>query len=147
MAYRKVGIHLLSVALLLAVITPALAYSASFPGGQIVPCTGVMEGKSSTGETLTPCTVCHIAQVAQNVLNTGIYIAVFLSGFLFAWAGLLYVTNITNPSGITKAKTLFGSVLIGLLIILAAWLVIDTLMKTLTPNGGKFGPWNEICTK
>ncbi|OGX31425.1 MAG: hypothetical protein A2787_04955 [Omnitrophica WOR_2 bacterium RIFCSPHIGHO2_01_FULL_48_9] len=148
MAYRRIGIQILAITLLFLVTAPVPVYSASFPGGPIVPCGGAVEGTTPAGTTLPPCTVCHIAQVAQNVLNTGIYIAVFLSGFLFVWAGLLYLTNVTNPNGVTKAKTLFVDALLGLLIVLGAWLVIDTLMKTLTPDAnGKFGPWNEICKK
>lgn len=87
--------------------------------------------------------VCDIAQVAQNLLNDAIYIAVFLSAVLFAWAGWKYLTSVANPEGITTARSIFFNVIIGLVIILAGWLVIDTLMKTLT--GASFGPWNKIC--
>lgn len=87
--------------------------------------------------------VCDIAQVAQNLLNDGIYIAVFLSAMLFAWAGWKYLTNVANPEGVSKAKEIFFNVAVGLVIILAGWIVVDTLMKTLT--GASFGPWNKIC--
>ena len=88
--------------------------------------------------------VCDIAQIAQNILNLGIYLAVFLSAVLFAWAGLMYLTNVANPSGINKAKEVFFNVAIGLVIILAGWLVVDTVMKILV-NQGNLGPWNKIC--
>ncbi len=87
--------------------------------------------------------VCDIAQVAQNLLNDGIYIAVFLSAMLFAWAGWKYLTNVASSEGVTKAKEIFINVAVGLVIILAGWIVVDTLMKTLT--GASFGPWNKIC--
>ena len=87
--------------------------------------------------------ICDIAQIAQNVLNDAIYIAVFLSAVLFAWAGLKYLTNVANPGEVTRAKEIFFNVAVGLVIILAGWLVVDTLMKTLM--GGGFGPWNKIC--
>ena len=87
--------------------------------------------------------ICDLAQVAQNILNTGIYIAVFLSAILFAWAGFLYLTNSANSSGISKAKEVFFNVAVGLVIILVGWLVIDTVMKVLA--GGKFGTWNKVC--
>lgn len=110
------------------------ALAASIPG-QIVPetCNGVGGCQS----------ICDIAVVAQNVLNTGIYIAVFLSAVLFAWAGFLYLTNVANTSQHAKAVEVFKNVAIGLVIILAGWLVVDTLMKTFT--GQKFGPWNKVC--
>lgn len=130
MAYRQIGIHIVSFALLVFLTAPAIVSSAVMPG-PIVTCDGVN------------CTICDIAKVAQNVLNTGIFVAVFLSALLFAWAGWKYLTNIANPSGVSEAKSLFGNVLVGLLIILGAWLVIDTLMKTLT--NGQFGPWNKVC--
>ena len=138
MAYRQIGIHLVLCTLLVFITAPAFVSSASIPGGPIVTCTGALPAS-------TACTICDIARVAQNVLNTGIYIAVFLSAILFAWAGFLYLTNLTNPGGIERARTIFGEVLIGLLIILGAWIVIDTIMKVLTPNNGAFGPWNKIC--
>ena len=137
MAYRQIGIHIASFALLVLLTAPAIVSSAVMPG-QIVPCTGALPKE-------TACTICDIAQVAQNVLNTGIFIAVFLSAILFAWAGGIYLTNVANPGGVTKAKTLFGNVLVGLLIILGAWIVIDTLMRTLVNPSAQFGPWNKIC--
>ncbi|MDO8482142.1 MAG: hypothetical protein Q7S75_03635 [bacterium] len=132
MAYRQIGIHIVSLALLVFLTAPAIVSSAVIPG-QIVTCDGVN------------CTICHLATVAQNVLNTGIFVAVFLSAILFAWAGFKYLTNVANPGGVNEAKSLFGSVLVGLLIILGAWLVIDTLMRTLVNPNALFGPWNKIC--
>ena len=129
--------HIASFALLVFLTAPAIVSSAVMPG-QIVPCTGALPKE-------TACTICDIAQVAQNVLNTGIFVAVFLSAILFAWAGVKYLTNAVNSSGINEAKSLFGNVLIGLFIILGAWLVIDTLMRTLINPDAQFGPWNKIC--
>lgn len=87
--------------------------------------------------------ICDIALIAQNVLNDGIYIAVFLSAVLFAWAGFKMLTNVANPGEITRAKEIFVNVAIGLVIILAGWLVVDVLMRTLV--GGSVMPWNKVC--
>lgn len=139
MAYRQIGMHVVSFALLVFLTAPAIVSSAVMPG-PIVTCNGAVAGNG-----LPACTVCNIAQVAQNVLNTGIFVAVFLSAILFAWAGFKYLTNVANSGGVSEAKTLFGNVLIGLLIILGAWLVIDTIMRTLVNPDALFGPWNKIC--
>lgn len=138
MTYRQVRPLVLFI-LALVVVTPAIVGAEL---KTIVPCNPTI---GADGKMTGACTVCHIAQVAQNVLNDGIYIAVFLSAILFAWAGFLYLTNVASEGQQSKAKSVFSSVLIGLLIILAAWLVIDTLMKTLVPDSGGFGPWNQIC--
>ncbi len=129
----------LRIAVLFAVIffiAPSLALAAGGLPGQIVP-----ERCNDVGGCQS---VCDIATIAQNILNTGIYIAVFLSAVLFAWAGWLYLTSVAG-SEISRAKTIFADVAIGLVIILAGWLVVDTLMRTLVGNGGSFGPWNKIC--
>jgi hypothetical protein len=111
-------------------LTPALAFAAGLPA-QIVSCTGVN------------CTVCDIATTAQNVLNTGIFVMVFLSAVLFAYAGWEALTAAGNTEKYAHAKSIFGNVVLGLVIILSAWLVIDTLMRTMLGSG--FGPWNAIC--
>ena len=88
--------------------------------------------------------ICDLAQLAQNVLNDGIYIAVFLSAILFAWAGWRHMTAMGNPEQIKSANKTFSTVFIGLIVILSAWLIVDTLVRTLAgaPSGA---PWNQIC--
>jgi len=135
---RTTAVRVLAVYLLVVVLMPTVALGqTNLLPGQIVPCDG------TTINGGTECTVCHIATVADNVLKTGIYIAVFLSAVLFAWAGFKYLTNVANSGEVSKAKEIFMNVAIGLIIILAGWLVIDTLMRTLM--GSDFGPWNKIC--
>jgi hypothetical protein len=96
---------------------------------RIVPCSGV------------DCTCQHLIQLAQNLINAGIYIAVFLSAVLFAYAGWLYMSNEAIGAQ-NKAKGLFQNTAIGLVIILSAWLVVDTLMtETLKTSV----VWNDIC--
>ena len=112
------------------VFSPALAFAAGLPE-RIVTCNGV------------DCNVCYIATVAQNVLNTAIFIMVFLSAVLFAWAGWKMLTAQGDTESYTAGKRIFGNVVLGLIIILAGWIVIDTLMKTMTNS--PFGPWNKIC--
>ena len=102
-----------------------------------MPCDG-------TALSGTECTVCSLATLAQNVLNTGIFIAVFFSAIMFAWAGWELLTSQGNEEKYTHAKSIFLNVMIGLIIILAAWLVVDTLMRAML--GAKLGPsWSAIC--
>lgn len=114
----------------LALGAPFLAAAQAFPS-RIVPCSGV------------DCTMCDLAVMAQNIINTGILLAVFLSGVLFAYAGWLYLTTVVEDK-VSTARSIFTNVLIGLVIILAAWLVVDVIMKTFL--GGSFGPWNSVCS-
>lgn len=121
------------LAALAVFLAPTLTLAAGLPS-QIVTCTGI------------DCGVCDLAQLAQNVLNTGIYIAVFLSAVLFAYAGAIMATAGGNTEKISSARGIFTNVAIGLVIILAGWLVVDTLMRTLVGSNSSFGPWNRICS-
>ena len=119
----------------LVVIFPSLALAAGAPG-PIVTC-------GNTGQPM--CTICDIATTAQNILNGGIYIAIFLSAILFAWAGWKYVTS-AGGSDVSSAKSIFTNVAIGLVLILAAWLIVNTIMVTLVKGSPSLlMPWNTIC--
>ncbi len=133
---RREVIRIAAVFLIVFIVAPSVVLAANALPGQIVPkeCNDIGGCQS----------VCDLATVAQNVLNTGIYVAVFLSAILFAWAGWLYLTSVAGNE-ISRAKEIFVNVAIGLVIILAGWLVVDTLMKTLTDQSGGFGPWNKVC--
>ena len=126
------NIRTVTVILIFLAISPSIALGAGLPS-QIVSCKG------------TDCTICDIAKTAQNVLNTGIFIAVFLSAVLFAWAGSKYIIAGADSGAVGEARNIFTSVGIGLAIILAAWLIVDTIMRALLNQGSAFGPWNKIC--
>ena len=103
---------------------------------QIVPKT--CEGKGGCQS------ICDVVELAQNVLNFGIFVAVVISAFLFAYAGWNMLTSGGNTEVYQKGKRVFGNVLIGLIIILAGWIIIDTLMKTFTGTG-LIGSGTGIC--
>lgn len=86
-------------------------------------------------------------------------ILLWLIGVLFAlfavfifMAGVKLVTSGGNPEAKSAAKASFTNALIGILIVLAAWIMIDTVMKGLVVGDGDlsvvggtgFGPWNQI---
>jgi hypothetical protein len=130
---RQWGHTAVVILLLVLINAPMLAMAAGLPTGGIVTCKG------------TDCTVCSLATTAQNVLNTAIYILIFFSAVIIAWAGFKMLTAGGSSEGYTQGKSMLTNVIIGLVIVLAGWIVIDTLMKTLVNQGGVMGPWNKIC--
>ncbi len=125
--------YVLVVLLLVAVLAPSVVFGAGME--TIVNCGG--PGQQA-------CNICNLADLAQNILNDAIFIAVFLSAFLFAWAGIKMLMAPASSSQVSSAKNLFNNVLIGFIIILAAWLVINTLMNIMV-NRSVGLPWNSIC--
>ncbi len=117
-----------------ALLFPVLALAASGISTTIVPqeCSG------------PDCTCAHLIQLAQNILNSGIFLSVFMSAIIFAWAGWWFMTgrSVGNSGYIEYAKNVTWNVVIGLVIILAAYLIVDTLMKVLTT----IPLWTSICS-
>jgi len=122
----------------------------------IVPCGNEVysEDRGTFYRYFNECNICDLQRLMQNILNWFVAISVILAALLFVNAGVLYVMSPGNLGNIQRAHKIFTNTLIGLIIILAAWLFADVLMKTLLPTqgikdgaGGYYGPWNEIlCT-
>jgi len=100
-----------------------------------------------TGE----CDVCDFQRLLQRILSFLIAVMTAVAALLFANAGVLYVTSPANPAAVSKAHKIFMNTLVGVLIILSAYLLIDFGMKALLGgervNEGRvnnIGPWNEI---
>lgn len=86
----------------------------------LIPCTG------------PDCNFEKFIQLIQNVIDfLLVSIAVPLAMILFAYAGWLYMSASGDPGKITQGHTIFKNVLIGLVIALAAWLVVSTISKAL----------------
>jgi len=135
MTRRIIAIHALVFICIAFLFVPVFFVSAQEDPGRIVPmCSG------------DSCNFCHLAQLINNVIKFGVYISVFVAVAMFVYAGGLYVLNNGNPEKIKKANGIFLQVLIGIIIILGAWLAVDTMMKALVgdPNA-KFGVWNAVC--
>jgi hypothetical protein len=114
----------------------------------LVPCGNVIKVSENanqicyTGE----CTICDTQILALRVLNYLITLGVIIAALLFVNAGVLYVTSPGNSGNIAKAHRIFTSTVVGLIIMLAAWLLIDLIMKSLYAQGN-YGPWNEfLCS-
>ena len=133
MKWRRLG---LLVLLCVFMYGPSLVFAAAGPPGQIVP--------EICNKDPRKCGCAELVQLAQNILNTGIYIAVVLSAILFAWAGFKYL-NAGSSGAQTEAKTLLWNVTIGLVLILVAWGIVDTIIKTIAPGSGGAGwIWNQL---
>ncbi|HEV7121604.1 MAG TPA: pilin [Candidatus Paceibacterota bacterium] len=90
-----------------------------------------------------------LLQVFQNVLNVLVSVSILAVVFFIAWAGFTLIVSGSNPAGRTKAKNRMLNAVLGLMLILGSWLIVDAVMKVLyNPStafsGTQFGPWNEI---
>ena len=65
-------------------------------------------------------------------------IAAPLGAIMFAYAGFLYITNGGNESKIKQAHDVFLYVFIGLVVSLAAWLLMNFILEFFLGAGSSF---------
>ena len=103
----------------------------------LVPCDG------ATGNA---CQACHFAELGQNILTWLIGIMAAIIALVFVIGGLKMVTAAGDTSKITSARSMMTNALIGFVILLSSWLIIDTIIKTFVEDDflGELGPWHTI---
>lgn len=113
----------------LLVLIPIFTYAAG-----LVPCGG--EGEPT-------CQSCHVLQLIQIVVNWLVAMLTIITAIIISFAGLRLVTSFGNASAMLQAKSLINNCIIGFIIVLAGWLLIDLVMKSLL-NDQAYGVWNEL---
>ncbi|HRH55446.1 MAG TPA: pilin [Candidatus Paceibacterota bacterium] len=89
-----------------------------------------------------PCGFGGVMAIIQNLVNFIIGIAIIFGTIILVWGGILYIISPANPESRSTANKMLINAVVGLCIVLSAWLIVDFVMKTL--YGGQFGPWNSI---
>ena len=117
------------------------------PEWQLVPEASELDSDCPVG---APLGFGGVLQLIQNVMNASISFGVVIAVLVIAFAGILWILTPTNPENHSQAKKVLTNAVIGLLIILSAWLIVDFVMKLLysgtSGQQGVFGPWNEILS-
>jgi hypothetical protein len=126
------------ISVLLLLLIPGMTYAIGDIPSKLVPCDGALGNV---------CDACDLVELGQNILNWLIGITVFLVGIALAVGGLMLVMSAGDQGKRTRAKEIFTNAIVGLIILLASWLIVDTLLKVFLPDDGVlkgFGPWNQI---
>lgn len=82
-----------------------------------------------------PCTTNHVVAFANNLITWLISILGVIAVIALIITGFKLVTSAGNPGAWADAKEMFTNIVIGIIIILAAWLVVDTILKGFTDEG------------
>ncbi|HVV14892.1 MAG TPA: pilin [Candidatus Paceibacterota bacterium] len=138
---RNRGAVLIFAGGLLFTLLPFIASAAG-----IVPCgdtTGLAPGTPQYYAAATSCQACSVIQLIQTLINFMIGLSIPIAMALFAWAGVLYFTAATKEENISKAKSIFRSVFVGFIIVLGAYLMVETLLHAIL-NQDYFTGWNKI---
>jgi hypothetical protein len=117
--------------LFLAILIFSFLLPLSIKAGGLVPCGGPGE---------SPCTLCDLFVMFQRWMNGLLFIVIPpMAILMIAIGGLMLVLAHTSPGGgapetIKKAKTLFKTVIIGLILVYGAWIFVNTFFQFIGIN-------------
>ena len=121
------------------VLISHLSFLISFSTVQaagLVPCGG--SGQSA-------CTLCDLFGLFKNLIDFAMMLIFPLATVMIIYGGFLIMTTGDSPTRAQQGRGVIKAAVIGILIALLSWLVLDTIFKVLAPNfEGNFGPWNDI---
>mgnify|MGYP001587001626 CR=1 FL=1 len=126
---------LLGIILITFIIVPVftLAQGPFVPcGGNIIDANGNIIGKQPE------CSYKHLLELVNKIINWIIMISVPVAAGVFAWAGFKYMTTGISDQK-SEAKAMINKVFIGFVVILSAWIIVNTITSALLRGPGDEG--------
>ena len=108
------------------------AYAAGADSG-LVTCTDPQD-----------CNLCTLIQMFDRVLDFLFKFLTLAAVMMVMYAGFQLVISQGNSGAMEKAKGMISNIVIGFVIMMSAWLIIDTVMKGLVDTEAGYGQWNEL---
>jgi len=126
----------------LSLVTCLLSLSSAQAAG-LVPCGTERDAK---GNITNPCTWCHLMQLVKNVINFLMYLVFPLAAIMIVVGGIMIMTAGGSTERVAKGKEIVTAAVVGLLIALLSWLIIDTIIGIIAVGWDslKIGPWNKL---
>jgi hypothetical protein len=119
------------IVLFFIVVSNILSTTSAYAAEGLVTCTGADE-----------CNFCSFITMVNGLVEWLIIIATTLVVLLLAFAGFRLITAAGDATALENAKKLLVNSFIGILIMLAGWTIVDTVLKLFA--GGDLGVWNTV---
>ncbi len=110
----------------LAVVLMVLPFDTAEAGNWLVQCTGL------------DCNYCTMIGTLRAVVSWLAIIAAVLAAIVLMFGGFKMVTSAGNESGYQDGKKYVYNAVLGLVILLAAFTLVDVVIQTLVRGGGQF---------
>lgn len=126
-----------------ALVIPHLAHAAIPFFGPIIQDWGSANGSAQT----CPLGWGAVVNVINNVISFAITMAIVaVAPIMISYAGFLMVVEPVSSGGRAKAKSILTNTIVGIVIALAAWLIVDAVMAVLYNPTEAGGTWSSLVT-
>ncbi len=136
---KNLKIFIFSILIVFSIL-PVFSFAANTA---LVPCNNnTQDTVDSQGNPVkaAPCDFNAFMILINKVVKFILFdMAIPISAIMFAYAGFLMVTSGGSSEAKTKAKHIFTNVALGLIIAIAAWLIINVILTTLGYDGSWIG--------
>ncbi|MBM3281141.1 MAG: hypothetical protein FJY91_00075 [Candidatus Harrisonbacteria bacterium] len=88
------------------------------------------------------CTLCDLLKLLDNFIKLFATLAPILAGMFMMWGGLVILTSGESQERIKAGKNIIKTALIGLIIVMASWVIISSFFLAIT--GGSPYPWYQV---
>jgi len=116
--------------------------------GGLVPCGRLCDDPSTPEDETRSCTTCDIFALISRVINFVLFtILPMVAALLYLISGLMILLSRGDPGLITKGKNFFWTTTWGLVLIFGAWMITNTVLKSLVGDSDISNNWFRIeCT-
>ncbi|KKP68018.1 MAG: Peptidoglycan-binding domain 1 protein [Candidatus Moranbacteria bacterium GW2011_GWE1_35_17] len=101
----------------------------------LVPC----GGSGATDTPTTPCNLCHLFEGIQNLINWGEIVLVTIAVVAIVAGAIMYIISAGDSGMMESAKGVIKQALWGVVIVLGAWVIVNTALWLLTSKIYKGG--------
>lgn len=127
--------------LLLLFVLPVAVYGADTG---LVTCTGVADPGDPKA---VACGTCEFVSTIKNVFGFLVTIASIVATIALVYVGLRLVTSGGSSEVKQQVKEMFFNIIIGFILIIAAYAIVDVVMRALLPSDSPLfqgGRWDKI---
>lgn len=117
-----------------AIVSPLFTAATSFALGP------VQSGIEAARAVDVPATVLGDGGIVTTIINGMLFVVGFLSVVMLIWGGLRYIISGGNSNAVTAAKNTILYAIVGLVIAIFAYAIVNFVINTLT--GGMTGGTN-----
>lgn len=94
------------------------------------------------GTVKNPCTFCHLGDLLKNIVNWLLTIYFPLAAAVVAYGGALYVFSFGSPQRAAQGQAAIKAAVIGMVIVLGAWMIVGGFLYLVTGNSVWLTKWN-----
>ncbi|HMB17606.1 MAG TPA: hypothetical protein VKO61_01710 [Candidatus Paceibacterota bacterium] len=102
----------------------------------------IWEGVTCNQQGEGPCDFCDMIKVISNIVNFLTRLAYIVAAAAIVAGGIMMMISGGNEKRFSKGKSLITNAVIGVVITLTAWIIVNTLFHILT--GDEQFIWSEI---